>query len=115
MGTGLRVGDGRRLAQDCIIHDGQGAPYLFYTNHQMRRDAFVPIDTGRVRELANLDRLVDGIDGAAAPGVVVVSAISGAAGRSRAVAQRSQLASLLIGCRQPEQVRPDAGAVRSIR
>ena len=45
MGTGLRVGDGCRLAVDCIVHDGQGAPYLHYTNHKMRRDAFVPIDT----------------------------------------------------------------------
>jgi hypothetical protein len=30
---------------DCIVRDGQGAPYLHYTNHKMRRDAFVPIDT----------------------------------------------------------------------
>ena len=45
MSTGLRVGDGGRLALDCIVHDAQGAPYLHYTNHKMRRDAFVPIDT----------------------------------------------------------------------
>jgi integrase len=44
MGTGLRVGDGCRLPLDCIVHDGQGAPYLHYTNHKMRRDALVPID-----------------------------------------------------------------------
>jgi integrase len=44
MGTGLRVGDGCKLPLDCIVHDGQGAPYLHYTNHKMRRDAFVPID-----------------------------------------------------------------------
>jgi integrase len=44
MGTGLRVGDGCRLPLDCIVHDSQGAPYLHYTNHKMRRDAFVPID-----------------------------------------------------------------------
>ena len=44
MGTGLRVGDGSRLPLDCIVHDGQGAPYLHYTNHKMRRDALVPID-----------------------------------------------------------------------
>lgn len=45
MNTGLRVGDGSRLRLDCIVRDGQGAPYLHYTNHKMRRDAFVPIDT----------------------------------------------------------------------
>ena len=45
MGTGLRVGDGCRLRLDCIVRDGQGAPYLHYTNHKMRREAFVPIDT----------------------------------------------------------------------
>jgi integrase len=46
MSTGLRVGDGCKLQLDCIVRDGQGAPYLHYTNHKMRRDAFVPIDTG---------------------------------------------------------------------
>ncbi|WP_067480433.1 tyrosine-type recombinase/integrase [Nocardia amamiensis] len=45
MSTGLRVGDGSRLRLDCIVRDGQGAPYLRYTNHKMHRDAFVPIDT----------------------------------------------------------------------
>jgi integrase len=45
MSTGLRVGDASRLRVDCLVHDGQGAPYLRYTNHKMRRDAFVPIDT----------------------------------------------------------------------
>jgi hypothetical protein len=44
MGTGLRVGDGCRLRLDCIVRDGQRAPYLHYTNHKMSRDAFVPID-----------------------------------------------------------------------
>lgn len=45
MNTGLRVGDASRLRVDCLIHDSQGAPYLRYTNHKMRRDAFVPVDT----------------------------------------------------------------------
>ena len=44
MGTGLRVGDGCKLALDCIVRDGQDAPYLRYVNHKMRRDAFVPVD-----------------------------------------------------------------------
>lgn len=51
MGTGLRVGDGCQLPIDCIVRDGQGAPYLRYVNHKMSRDAFVPID----------DRLADAI------------------------------------------------------
>lgn len=45
MSTGLRVGDGCKLALDCIVRDVGGAPYLHYTNHKMRREAFVPIDT----------------------------------------------------------------------
>lgn len=45
MSTGLRVGDGCKLALDCIVRDANGAPYLHYTNHKMRREAFVPIET----------------------------------------------------------------------
>lgn len=45
MSTGLRVGDGCKLALDCLVRDVHGAPYLHYTNHKMRREAFVPIDT----------------------------------------------------------------------
>lgn len=52
MGTGLRVGDGCRLRLDCIVRDGQGAPYLHYTNHKMRRDAFVPIDAELAEAIA---------------------------------------------------------------
>jgi len=33
-----------RLGLDCLIHDHQGAVYLHYRNHKMRRDAMVPID-----------------------------------------------------------------------
>lgn len=44
MGTGLRVGDACKLGLDVIARDSQGAPYLRYTNHKMRREAFVPID-----------------------------------------------------------------------
>jgi integrase len=45
MSTGLRIGDASSLRVDCIVRDGQGAPYLHYTNHKMAREAFVPIDT----------------------------------------------------------------------
>jgi integrase len=41
---GLRATDACMLAFDCLLHDGQGAPYLRYVNHKMRREAAVPID-----------------------------------------------------------------------
>jgi len=42
--TGLRIGDATGLGLDCLIRDPQGAVYLRYRNHKMRRDAVVPID-----------------------------------------------------------------------
>ena len=42
--TGLRIGDATGLALDCLVRDPQGAVYLRYRNHKMRRDAVVPID-----------------------------------------------------------------------
>jgi integrase len=44
IGTGLRFGDASRLRVDCLVRDRQGAPYLRYRNHKMRREAMVPID-----------------------------------------------------------------------
>jgi integrase len=41
---GLRVTDACTLAFDCLLHDGQGAPYLRYFNTKMGREAAVPID-----------------------------------------------------------------------
>jgi integrase len=41
---GLRISDAAGLAFDCIVHDGDGAPYLRYYNHKMKREALVPID-----------------------------------------------------------------------
>jgi integrase len=41
---GLRVSDALRLAPDCIATDPDGAPYLRYFNHKMKREALVPID-----------------------------------------------------------------------
>ncbi|MEO8749675.1 MAG: tyrosine-type recombinase/integrase [Allobranchiibius sp.] len=41
---GLRATDACTLSFDCLLHDGQGAPYLRYLNHKMRREAAVPID-----------------------------------------------------------------------
>lgn len=41
---GLRATDACTLSFDCVIHDGQGAPYLRYFNNKMRREAAIPID-----------------------------------------------------------------------
>jgi integrase len=41
---GLRASDAITLEFNCLTHDGQGAPYLRYLNHKMRREAAVPID-----------------------------------------------------------------------
>jgi integrase len=44
MRCGLRVSDALQLPDDCIVTDADGAPYLRYFNHKMKRDALVPID-----------------------------------------------------------------------
>ena len=44
MRCGLRVTDALRLRTDCLVTDAEGAPYLRYVNHKMKRDALVPID-----------------------------------------------------------------------
>ncbi|MBX7268968.1 tyrosine-type recombinase/integrase [Micromonospora sp. Llam7] len=41
---GLRISSALSLAFDCVVHDGQGAPYLRYFNTKMKREAAVPID-----------------------------------------------------------------------
>jgi integrase len=41
---GLRVSDALKLPFDCIVTDNDGAPYLRYRNHKMKREALVPID-----------------------------------------------------------------------
>ncbi|WP_240677080.1 tyrosine-type recombinase/integrase [Actinacidiphila soli] len=41
---GLRVTDALKLAFDCLVTDTDGAPYLRYVNHKMKRDALVPVD-----------------------------------------------------------------------
>jgi integrase len=41
---GLRVTDALRLKADCVVSDAEGAPYLRYVNHKMKREALVPID-----------------------------------------------------------------------
>jgi integrase len=44
MRCGLRVSDALRLPTECVVTDTDGAPYLKYFNHKMKRDALVPID-----------------------------------------------------------------------
>jgi integrase len=44
MRCGLRSKDATRLPYDCLVRDSDGAPYLRYTNHKMKREALVPID-----------------------------------------------------------------------
>jgi site-specific recombinase XerD len=41
---GLRISSALALDFDCLLHDGQGAPYLRYFNTKMKREAAVPID-----------------------------------------------------------------------
>jgi len=41
---GLRISSALALGLDCLLHDGQGAPYLRYFNTKMRREAAVPVD-----------------------------------------------------------------------
>ena len=55
MRCGLRITDALRLPSDCVVTDTEGAPYLRYLNHKMKRDALVPIDE-QVRELITQQR-----------------------------------------------------------
>jgi integrase len=56
---GLRVSSACTLAFDCLIHDGQGAPYLRYFNTKMKREAAVPIDEQVEAEIrAQQDRVM---------------------------------------------------------
>ena len=41
---GLRVSDALKLPYGCVALDAGSAPYLRYRNHQMNREALVPID-----------------------------------------------------------------------
>jgi len=43
--TGRRLGEAVSLRTDCLMRDGAtGDPYLHYTNHKMKREAFAPLD-----------------------------------------------------------------------
>ena len=62
---GLRISSALALDFDCLVHDGQGAPYLRYFNTKMKREAAVPIDEQleagiRAQQRRVLDRWPDG-------------------------------------------------------
>ncbi|WP_406300139.1 tyrosine-type recombinase/integrase [Embleya sp. NBC_00888] len=44
MRCGLRIGDASTIAFECVVRDGDNAPYLRYVNRKMKREALVPID-----------------------------------------------------------------------
>lgn len=44
MRCGLRITDALKVSFDCTVRDAEGAPYLRYFNHKMKREALVPID-----------------------------------------------------------------------
>nr|WP_082456820.1 MULTISPECIES: tyrosine-type recombinase/integrase [unclassified Frankia] len=56
--TGLRIGDALQLPVDCIVRDTDGAPYLRYLNHKMKREALVPIDEELEAEITRQQRRV---------------------------------------------------------
>jgi len=41
---GLRITDAVEMPFDCVVCDADGAPFLRYYNHKMKREAVVPID-----------------------------------------------------------------------
>lgn len=53
MRCGLRISDAVALTHDCIVRDRDGAPYLRYLNHKMKREALVPIDEELERAIAD--------------------------------------------------------------
>src|ERR1019366_10530461 len=57
---GLRISSALALGFDCLLHDGQGAPYLRYFNTKMRREAAVPIDDELEASIRDHQRRVPG-------------------------------------------------------
>lgn len=58
MRTGLRTSDACQLSSSCVTRDAQGAFYLKYVNHKMRREAYVPIDDQLAKAIqAQVDRI----------------------------------------------------------
>lgn len=55
---GLRISSVVRLPFDCLLHDGQGAPYLRYHNTKMEREAAVPINDELEAQIRDQQRRV---------------------------------------------------------
>ena len=49
---GLRITDACKIPAECVVTDADGAPYLRYHNHKMRREALVPIDEELAGQIA---------------------------------------------------------------
>jgi integrase len=60
IGCGLRVTDALSLSYDCLVTDAEGAPYLRYYNHKMKRQALVPIGEELHQEIAAHQAAVTG-------------------------------------------------------
>ncbi|HZD15951.1 MAG TPA: hypothetical protein VE196_12685 [Pseudonocardiaceae bacterium] len=54
--------DALSLPRDCLVTDADGAPYLRYDNHEMKRQALVPLDEQLHALIGNLDRIIDTLD-----------------------------------------------------
>ncbi|MEK2479223.1 site-specific integrase [Streptomyces noursei] len=55
---GLRVSDAINLPLDPVVHDAEGAPYLRYFHHKMKREALVPIDEQLEQQLRDQQRRI---------------------------------------------------------
>ena len=100
---GLRISSALALGFDCLLHDGQGAPYLRYFNTKMRREAAVPID----------EELEAGHPRSAAPGT---GPVAGRHGLPVSPAARQRLREPPAGGQQlPADAGPLAGDLRDPR
>ena len=66
MRCGLRISDATKIPFDCVVTDADGAPYLRWRNHKMKREALVPIDDGLRQQIRDqqqrvLQRWPDGV------------------------------------------------------
>jgi integrase len=58
MRCGLRISDALKLPFTCVVADRDGAPYLRYSNHKMKREALVPIDDELQAEISSQQQRV---------------------------------------------------------
>jgi site-specific recombinase XerD len=58
MRCGLRISDALKLPFACVITDSDGAPYLRYSNHKIKREALVPIDDELQAEISRQQQRV---------------------------------------------------------